>query len=147
MGPDGSIVFGTLGPGRVADLWLATPDDLAGRRITDGSAVYGAPAFSPDGRWLAYHADHEDLGADILVQDLASGAVDTALTGGRHYYPRWSPDGRWLLTCSETSHGNYDVLVTPVDRSSEPRPLVAGERRECEARWRPDQVPPAPPAS
>jgi TolB protein len=146
MGPDGTIVYGTTGPGRAADLWVATSEDLTGRRITDGDAVYGAPAFSPDGRWIAYHADDE-MESHILVQDLSSGAVDTALTGGRHWYPRWSPDGRWILTCSEAGHGNFDVLVFPVDGSLEPRPLISGGARDCEARWRPVQPVESPPAS
>lgn len=147
MGPDGAIVYGTAGPGRAADLWLATPGDPAGRRITPGDAVYGAPSFSPNGLWLAYHADRESEGSVILIQDLESGAVDTALTGGRYYYPRWSPDGRWLLTCVETAHGNYDILASPIDGSAEPRPIVTGPRRECEARWRPVLTPDQPPAS
>lgn len=145
--PDGrSIVYGREGEGRSSDLWLASDEDRVGRKLTDGQAFYGAPRFSPDGKLLAYYAD-SGTQSDILVQDLATGAVDTVLTGGKHWYPRWSPDGRWMLTCSERGHGNFDVLAVPVDGSMEPMTLVSGSPRDCEGRWPPagaGRVPAAP---
>lgn len=140
--PDGSkLVYGRTDPDNErADLWLASMDDLVGRQITDGEAYYGAPSFSPDGRFLAYYASTENR-SDILVQELESGRVDTVLTGGKHYYPRWSPDGSWMLSCSEVAHGDYDILAFPVDGSAEPVTLVSGSTRDCEGRWGPSVRP------
>jgi Tol biopolymer transport system component len=137
-----TIVYGQENPDETADLYLATLDDLAGRKITTGDAYYGDPAFSPDGRWVAYYADRAH-GSDLLIQDIASAAVDTALSGGSNWYPRFSPDGRWMLSCTETSHGNYDVLYFPLDASAPAHPLVASRRRDCEGRWSPVITPAA----
>jgi hypothetical protein len=53
------------------------------------------PAWSPDGRWLAFvaeDADPEQVG--VWVIDLKSGEERFV---GRGIDPRWSPDGHWLL--------------------------------------------------
>ena len=141
FGPDGkTIVFGRENGDGTADLYLATMDDLTGRKITAGGAYFGDPAFSPDGKWVAYYSDRQN-GSDLLVQDIASALVDTALSGGANWYPRFSPDGRWMLSCTETSHGNFDVLYFPLDGTAPAHPLVASPRRDCEARWSPVTAP------
>jgi serine/threonine-protein kinase len=54
-----------------------------------------APAFSPDGRWLAMESD-ESGRTEIIVRDLRDGRrIAVSAGGGSH--PRWSGDGRWIF--------------------------------------------------
>jgi serine/threonine-protein kinase len=64
--------------------WLATPFDEF------------APAFSPDGRWVAYVSD-ETGRREVYVRPFAgaSGRVQVSAEGGTE--PCWSPDGRRLF--------------------------------------------------
>ncbi len=145
LAPDGStLVFGRENADGTADLFLGSLQEPSGRRITNSDAYYGDPAISPDGRWIAFYADREHT-SEILVYDIASSKVDTALFGGQNWYPRFSPDGRWMLSCTETSHGNFDVLYFPLDGSAPAHPLASSRRRDCEGRWAPVSNPPAAP--
>jgi Tol biopolymer transport system component len=67
------------------------------------------PAWSPDGRWLAFvaeDADPEQYG--VWVIDVESGEE---VYIGRGIHPRWSPDGRWLLVNSADGPNEVSWLV------------------------------------
>ena len=53
------------------------------------------PAFSPDGKYLAYVWTHADHGADLYIQAV-DGEVPRQLTTDPRfeYRPAWSPDGQ-----------------------------------------------------
>jgi serine/threonine-protein kinase len=60
--------------------------------LSDGPFDQRAPAFSPDGRWLALESD-ESGRTEIVLRDLAEGRrVAVSTDGGTR--PRWSADGR-----------------------------------------------------
>jgi dipeptidyl aminopeptidase/acylaminoacyl peptidase len=92
-------------------------------QLTDGDWDDGAPAFSPDGRRIAFTSDRIAQrwtwpGNDIWVLDLPSKAVtrltDESLVCGP---PGWSPDGRLIaFAASVRRHfdGYTDLMV--VDR-------------------------------
>ncbi len=96
---DGSVVFeaGPIGAGklRVTDLAGATPAVLL-----DTEADQGAPALSPDGRRLAYEADHSGQG-EIYVTSFPSADDEVLVSGSGGRSPRWSADGRELFYISD----------------------------------------------
>ena len=59
--------------------------------LTNHPAEDHAPAWSPDGRRIAFYSNR-DHQAGIFVVD-ADGANLKRLTIGSHDYPTWSPDG------------------------------------------------------
>jgi sugar lactone lactonase YvrE len=81
------------------------------------------PAFSPDGRWLAYASDRD--GWSRLFVAPAGGGVARALTppGLTAVYPRWTPDGSalFLLDNKET------LYRVPLDGGA-PVQLIRGPR-------------------
>jgi len=75
------------------------------RRVTFGAGLEDEPAFSPDGKFLAYTTD-ERGNLDVVVQPLAGGEViRIAPTDADEAQPAWSPDGSRLAFVSARDHG------------------------------------------
>jgi hypothetical protein len=68
------------------------------------------PAFSPDGRWIAYTSDRAG-GWRLLIEPLG-GDEARSLTpiGASPIAPRWSRDGRWLYYMEATG-GSWRVSI------------------------------------
>jgi DNA-binding winged helix-turn-helix (wHTH) protein/Tol biopolymer transport system component len=90
---DGRIAVTAIAAGRTA-VGIVTPS--GGLQLLP-AAPYdeAAPAFSPDGRWLAVESN-ESGRAEIVVRDLRDGRRIVASSGGGTH-PRWSADGRWIV--------------------------------------------------
>lgn len=102
VAPDGGAVAYTVRTtdweenGYDVEIWLWRPDGepMQATRTADGSS--SSPAWSPDGRWLAFLADRGD-GTQVHVLPVAGGEAlpVTAVDGGVSEY-QWSPDGTRL---------------------------------------------------
>ncbi len=125
-------------------LWIFDLETRKGEVITSGTFDERAPAWSPDGRWIAFvsnRAPDPDRSADsnIFVIEAKAGAEPRVLTvfpgpdGGR---PAWSPDGRWVaylqgdeprfyaynlnkLAIVPATGGEARVLTAALDRAAE----------------------------
>ena len=90
ISPDGkSVAFAALG-----DLWLMSigskPENLTKDRFLDTE-----PAWSPDGKFLAWSTDRGGQLLDLWIRDMASGQVRRLTSaGGSAMGAAWSPDGR-----------------------------------------------------
>jgi dipeptidyl aminopeptidase/acylaminoacyl peptidase len=103
------------------------------RQLTDGDWDDASPAWSPDGRQIAFASDRSAerwrwAGSDIWVLDVQSGALwrltDESLGCGR---PAWSPDGVTLtFTASPRRHGDghTDLMVVPTAGNAPARRLT-----------------------
>jgi dipeptidyl aminopeptidase/acylaminoacyl peptidase len=73
------------------------------RRPLPAGKLYEPVAWSPDGRWLTVMDIHSNIDQDILVLDVANGAVESATPheGEAIFFPGpWAPDssGFYLIT-------------------------------------------------
>jgi TolB protein len=103
-GGRGGIMVQTLGGGAAAQV----PGTNTGLNIT--------PAFSPDGRLLAY-AHSDETGTDIFLANIADRCCAQRLTVGRYadnLSPTFSPDGRRIAFVS-TRAGPPQVYVMAAD--------------------------------
>jgi hypothetical protein len=95
-----------------------------------------SPAFSPDGRHIAYSA-WSGLQSDIFVLDRETG---TSRNLTRDPYvnrtPFWSPDGKYIVYSSERN-GQFDLILLDVD-SETTRVLVADPGDQITPAWSPD---------
>lgn len=123
--PDGgAVVFASDRLGAQFDLWLQSLE--AGRpvgeprRLTAHPGNASFPAFSPDGRWVAYYriyrahpADAADTRALWIVP--AEGGEPRALTDGAstEVQPAFRPDGRMLAYVGHTG-GAEELWTLPL---------------------------------
>lgn len=91
------------------------------RQVTFGPGLQMNPAWSPDGRRLAFAS--EQLGnSDIWVQPLDN-VEPTRITtsAARDWQPSWSPDGKWIVYRSEDAGGGLYVVASS---GGEPRRIA-----------------------
>jgi hypothetical protein len=70
---------------------------------------FGPPAWSPDGRWLAFVTEDADPAVrGVYVIDVVS---EAEIFAGAGIGPIWSPDGRWLLVNSRNPNETSPWLV------------------------------------
>jgi Tol biopolymer transport system component len=115
---------------RVVD--SATAPIRALTRITFDDGLQGQPAWSPDGRFIAYVSNHGG-NVDIWVQPLAGGrAVRVTSNPANDWQPDWSPDGNNIVFRSEREGGG--IFMVPA--------LGGAERKLADfgytPQWRPD---------
>jgi dipeptidyl aminopeptidase/acylaminoacyl peptidase len=125
---------------------LATKNTEA---ITSGPFDDTAPAWSPDGRRIAFLSERgckdpdREHNSDVVVVEAKAGAVPLRLTtfaGPDTGPPAWSPDGAWIayLQGDEPRFSAYDqekLAIVP-SGGGEPRVITASlDRSVSEPRW------------
>ena len=123
---------------RIASGKRAADDSDSGvRRLTDDRGKDQAPAWSPNGRQIAFSSSR-DGNVDIYV--MAADGSDVRrltdhLSGDRS--PAWSPDGRHLAFSSSRDGGDDDIYVMAVDGSGVRR-LTDHLSEDRSPAWSPD---------
>jgi Tol biopolymer transport system component/predicted Ser/Thr protein kinase len=101
-------------------------------RLTFGEGLQTEPAWSPDGRFIAYAAEL-DGNFDIWVQPVGGGSpVQVTRSPAHDWQPDWSPDGNSIVFRSERDGGGLFVV-----------PAFGGRERKLSSfgyrpRWAPD---------
>ena len=138
-GPDGKelVVTERNSPGDPLALFLLSTESGEKRRLTSPPAKSRGdvgPAFSPDGRSLAFARILGFLVSDIyllaLAEDLTPNGEPKRLTFQNlpSWSPTWSPDGREIVYASGRFVESMSLWRISVSRSGEPERLpVAGE--------------------
>ena len=94
---DGRIALTVFHDGH-ASVGVAAPDGSPPRILTDGPFDESAPAFSPDGRWLALESTASGR-REVVVRSTTDGRR-IALTSDGGSKPHWTADGRAIYFTS-----------------------------------------------
>ena len=126
--PDGAVLAYHEDAGESgADIWLhSLSRGHEPEPFLNGRANEMVPAFSPDGRWIAYQSDETGEFEIYLRRFPGGGGMSRVSTGGGSY-PVWNPNGKELFYLS----GNR-MMAVAVETEGElvlGRPAVLFERR------------------
>ncbi len=125
--PDGArLAFARSVAGKSA-IFVAAPDGSNLLRLTHGVWDF-EPWWSPDGKWIAYHAESPDF--DLFVVSADGGEPRLLASGPPRDSPRgWLRDGSGVVAF-RTRQGDDHVVVVPLDGGAPRRlgPELAGDQ-------------------
>lgn len=125
------------GDGRVYTLVVSDADGENEHTIMESADPIMSPAWSPDGRRLAY-VSFEGNASSIFVQTLRTGnRIQVSNRPGINGSPSFSPDGRQLVLTLGGTDGNLDINVMDLG-TRQVRRLTTNRSIDTEGTWSPD---------
>ncbi len=107
------------------------------RHVLISGGVNTYPAWSPDGRHIAFRRMLGEHNSEVFLAD-SDGSHQRNLTKNPAFdgWPAWSPDGRYLAFASNRE-GDYQIFVMRPD-GTQIRRLAATTGRATAPKWTPD---------
>jgi dipeptidyl aminopeptidase/acylaminoacyl peptidase len=131
ISPDGSQVVFVSEVGNDAELFIVPARGGYPLRLTYSAGSKSSPAWSPDGRRIAFLS-----GGEIWMLPADGGVAKQLTTGHRAESPVWSPRGDEIAFVSNLE-GNQDIAAVPVE-GGWPRRIIGGPLDETTPSWSPD---------
>lgn len=114
-----AVGFNTTGAN---DVYLLYSDGGLARNLSNHAADDGSPAFSPDGKQIAFTSVRDGKPQIYIVNADGTGLRRVSNNQFSDFSPTWSPDGRWIAFASnrdgttnifmmDTSGGNVTQLT------------------------------------
>jgi serine/threonine protein kinase/WD40 repeat protein len=117
LAPDGrSLVYASHAAGDWDIYWREMGDGKIRNLTEDCEEDDTQPAFSPDGKWIAFRSQRS--GGGIFVMAATGGSARRLTPAGHYYHPAWSADGQEILCTRED-------VDNPAARTAGPRKVWA----------------------
>jgi Tol biopolymer transport system component len=118
-------------------IWAVNPDGTNLIQLTRGPHPDFLPAWSPDGRKIAFTREFRGSAEIFLMNADGSGVTQlTRETASHEEHPAWSPDGRRIAYRS-AGETDQDLFVMNAD-GSQPKRLTDGPFEASDPAWSPD---------
>jgi WD40 repeat protein len=127
---DGQRIAFTVQSRGKTRLYTMSSDGSGVRQVAHELEVRGAPAWSPDGQWIAIGAMNRT--EPHLYKIPAAGGPAVALTDEYAVDPVWSPSGRFLMYTTADLGTVFEVKAVTAEGAPYPAPklsLTRGSRR------------------
>jgi WD40 repeat protein len=113
LSPDGTRVAVAVGPWDGSEIWVKELDEGSAFRLTHHPGTNYRPAWSPDGREIAFISDRDGHLAvyAVPVAGIATPRLLAARDGEDIDEVGWSPDGDWLVYRAGQVDGGRDVYA------------------------------------
>jgi serine/threonine protein kinase/Tol biopolymer transport system component len=139
ISPDGSRVAATLGAGQARDIWILDVARGASTRFTFDPARDDFPAWSPDGKNIAFSSNRGGQ-LDLYIKPADGSGEEKLLlkTDDPKLEEHWTKDGRFLLFTSTGPKTAQDMWALPFPGETKPVSLLQTQFSERLARVSPD---------
>jgi TolB protein len=135
--PDGKSLLVVLSaPGAASDSYRVRPEGTTATALSRNRAIEVGPAWSPDGRQIAFVSDRSGAPQIYVMNADGSNQRRISFLGGYNAHPAWSPDGRWIAYESRIG-GQFDLWLTD-PAGSVNVPLVQHPRSDETPSWAPN---------
>jgi serine/threonine-protein kinase len=114
-----TIAYTDTDPASGEDIWTVSVQDRNAAPLVKSPADDGFPAFSPDGRWIAYQS-RQSSRMEIYVQAFPSGERRWQVSTDGGTTPFWQRDGHELVYRRGQSVMAVSVTTTPEFHHGEP---------------------------
>jgi Tol biopolymer transport system component len=92
------------------DVYTMLSDGGSVRNLTNSPADDGTPAWSPDGKLIAFTTDRDGRQQIYVMNADGSAVRRVSQSNVSDFSPTWSPDGKWIAFTS-TRNGSTDVFM------------------------------------
>ena len=92
------------------EIWRLNSDGSGPMQLTNDNRENGSPAWSPDGKTLAYYSKQADNSYQIMMINGDGTGARKLTSVANNWSPTWSPDGNWIAFTS-SRNGRLDVYI------------------------------------